>query len=134
MINAPDQWDPALELGNPMIDRQHRSLFGMIADLDAKISKEEFGQAVLDALHAMKAYAATHFADEEKLMAETGWPGLEAHRMMHGEFMRRTSLFSGEQLLDSEWTALDMMRYLLKWLAEHIRVQDRSFFEWKAGK
>lgn len=134
MINAPEQWDPSLELGEALIDQQHRSLFAMIVDLDGKMTREEFGQAVLDALHGMKAYAATHFAEEERLMAEAGWPGLEAHRMMHGEFMRRTSIFSGEQLADSEWTALDMLRYLMRWLIEHIKVQDRGFFEWKSGQ
>lgn len=134
MINAPEAWDPALELGEPVIDEQHRALFGMIVELDERMSQGKFGQGALDALQGMKAYAATHFEDEEALMEASGWPGLAEHRILHGEFMRRTNMFSGEALIDSEWTALDMLRFLLRWLIDHIRVQDKGFFEWKTGK
>jgi len=134
VINAPQDWDPALEVGDQHIDEQHRSLYGMIMELDARMSREEFGQAVLDALHGMKAYASTHFEDEERLMEEASWPGLTEHRKMHGEFMRRTSLFSAEALADSEWTALDMLRFLMRWLIDHIKVQDKTFFEWRKNR
>ena len=131
MINAPQDWDPALEVGDRIIDGQHRSLFGMIMGLDARMTQEEFGLAVLDALQGMRTYAATHFEDEERMMEQAGWPGLPEHRKMHGEFMRRASLFSAETLADSEWTALEMLRFLMRWLIEHIKVQDKGFFEWR---
>jgi len=130
MINAPDRWDPSLEVGNEEIDAQHRALFGMIVELDKRMSRDESGQGVQDALQGMRAYALTHFEMEEELMAGAGWPGLTRHKGMHAEFMLKTVFFTSESLEDSEWTALDMLRFLLKWLVDHIRGQDKSFFEW----
>ncbi|WP_243364368.1 bacteriohemerythrin [Fundidesulfovibrio terrae] len=131
MINAPDGWDPSLDLGVPEIDEQHRALFTMIVELDERITRDEFGQGVLDALQGMVAYAATHFEEEENLMLQAGWPGVDAHRSMHADFMQKTSLFKGEALIDSEWTSLDVLRYLLKWLVKHIKLEDRAFFSWR---
>lgn len=131
MINAPDGWDPSLDLGVPVIDEQHRALFSMIVELDERIARDEFGQGVLDALQGMVAYAATHFEDEENLMLQAGWPGVDVHRSMHADFMQKTSLFKGEALIDSEWTSLDVLRYLLKWLVKHIKLEDRAFFSWR---
>lgn len=130
MINAPSEWDPDLEVGNPLIDDQHRALFDMIVTLDRQMNQEEFGEATLSALQGMKNYAAKHFAYEESLMEKAAWPSLNAHRAMHAEFMHQTGMFGGEALADSEWTSLDMLRFLLKWLVTHIRVEDRIFFDW----
>jgi hemerythrin len=130
MINAPETWDPSLEVGHEDIDAQHRALFGMIVELDERLSNDESGQGVQDALQGMMAYAHTHFEMEEGLMAKAGWPGLTRHKGMHAEFMLKTVFFTSEYPEDSEWTALDMLRFLLTWLVDHIKVQDRSFFEW----
>jgi len=130
MINAPDRWDSSLEVGHEVIDAQHRTLFGMIVELDQRMSRDEAGQGVRDALRGMMAYARTHFEVEEQLMAQAGWPELTRHKGMHAEFMLKTVFFASEPPEDSDWTALDMMRFLLKWLVGHIKVQDKSFFEW----
>ena len=45
-----------------------------------------------------------------------------------------TIVFRGDALRDSEWTSLDVLRFLLNWLVKHIKVQDRGFFEWTKGK
>jgi hemerythrin-like metal-binding protein len=133
MSNAPEGWDDSLTTGNDLIDNQHRSLFEMILKLDRRMVREEFGLGVLDALQGMKAYAASHFEAEEGLMREAGWPGLDAHRSLHAEFMQKAALFGHDALADSEWTALDVLRFLLKWLRAHISVQDKGFFVWKMG-
>ncbi|GFK94558.1 Bacteriohemerythrin [Fundidesulfovibrio magnetotacticus] len=130
MINAPDVWDPTLDVGDPIIDGQHRTLYRMIVDLDKSMSREAFGQAVLDALNGMKAYARTHFQHEEDLMERSAWPGLVAHKALHTSFMQKAAQFGGNALADSEWTSLDMLRYLMDWLVKHIRVHDRAFFTW----
>ena len=134
MINAPQQWDHSLDLGNPLIDEQHQALYEMIVELDERMVRGEFGQGVLDALQGMKAYAAVHFEQEEALMARAGWPQLTRHKALHGQFMQKTSLFSSEALADSEWTSLDVLRFLLDWLVAHIKVQDRSFFDWQRSR
>lgn len=130
MINAPEEWDPSLDLGHPLVDFQHRALFDMIVELDSRMSKGEFGQGVLDALQGMKSYAVAHFDDEENFMRKVGWPQLTHHQGLHAEFLQKTNSFGGEALVDSEWTSLDVLRFLLGWLVRHIKVQDKAFFDW----
>lgn len=134
MINAPDTWDATLEVGDAVIDGQHRNLYRMIVDLDKNMARGDFGQGVLHALGAMKEYARTHFEHEEALMEQAAWPGCAAHKTLHSHFMEKTILFGGDALVDSEWTSLDMLRYLLDWLVRHIRVQDKAFFDWLAKR
>jgi hemerythrin-like metal-binding protein len=126
-------WDPSLEVGEADIDEQHRCLFNMILELDGRMVNQDYGQGLLDALQGMKAYAYTHFGEEEAMMERAGWTGLAEHAAQHAQFMQRTSLFGGEALIDSEWTSLDLLRYLLKWLRKHIMVEDLRFFEWRAS-
>jgi hemerythrin-like metal-binding protein len=134
VINPPEGWDTALDTGNDLIDSQHRALFGMIVELDQRMAREEFGPGVLSALDAMKAYAVSHFEAEENLMRQAQWPDLEEHLSMHAEFMQKTEMFSHDVLMESEWTALDVLRFLLKWLRAHISVQDKGFFAWQQEK
>jgi hemerythrin len=130
MINAPDCWDSSLEVGHEVIDAQHRILFNMIVELDRRMSLGEYDQSLQEALQGMMAYAQTHFEIEEGLMAQAGWPGLNRHKGMHAEFMMKTVFFTNENSGDSEWEALDVLRFLLSWLVEHIKGHDRGFFLW----
>ncbi|WP_243366353.1 bacteriohemerythrin [Fundidesulfovibrio soli] len=134
MIAAIDMTDPALVMGHPSIDEQHRALLGMIEELDERMGRGEFGQGVLDAIQGMLAYAATHFDEEEGLMRESEWPDLSVHRGLHAEFMQKTGGFFEDAASDSEWTSLDVLRFLLHWLLKHIKIEDRRFFDWLAAR
>lgn len=134
MIAAIDMTDPALTMGHATIDEQHRALVGMIAELDERMAHGEFGQGVLDAIQGMMAYAATHFDDEESLMREAEWPNQADHRAMHAEFMQKTGGFFEDAPADSEWTSLDVLRFLLHWLLKHIKIEDRRFFDWLSAR
>ncbi|GFK92936.1 Bacteriohemerythrin [Fundidesulfovibrio magnetotacticus] len=126
--DAPD-WTPGLAMGDPDIDEQHRMLFQMIRELDARMAGGEHRQAVLDALQGMLAYAATHFEDEEVLMEDAGWEGLARHEGLHAEFLWRAGGYESRVREDSATASREVLDYLLRWLVEHIHVEDRSFFQ-----
>lgn len=134
MIAAIDMTDPAMVMGHGSIDEQHRALVVMIEELDGRMGRGEFGQGVLDAIQGMMAYAATHFDEEESLMRAADWPDRSEHRAMHAEFMQKTGGFFEDAHSDSEWTSLDVLRFLLHWLLKHIRIEDRRFFDWLAER
>jgi len=130
VISLTEIWNPGLVLGDPLIDEQHQALVAMIVELDQRMSDSSYSQGAIDAVQGMMAYAATHFEDEEALMAESGWPDLERHRTLHAEFMTRTNDFSKDARVDGEWASLDMLRYLVSWLLTHINEEDREFLTW----
>jgi len=127
-MDTPD-WSAALAMGLPDIDEQHRMLIHMIRELGGQMQAGEHRQGVLDALQGMLAYAATHFEDEEELMEEAGWEGLDRHEGLHAEFLWKAGDFEAQVKNDSAQASREVLQYLLNWLVRHIHVEDRAFFK-----
>jgi hemerythrin-like metal-binding protein len=115
-------------MGHPLIDEQHRMLVHMIGELRARMEAGEHRQGVLDALQGMLAYAATHFEDEEEIMEEADWKGLERHEGLHAEFLWKAGDLEAQVKDDSAKASREALEYLYNWLMEHILVEDRAFF------
>ena len=78
----------------------------------------------------LDGYVREHFADEEKLMAEAAFPGLEGHRRLHAGFVAeleavRAALARPEA--DRAALAERLHLSLRDWLLRHIRVEDRAY-------
>jgi hemerythrin-like metal-binding protein len=122
------EWDPALETGNEMIDDQHRSLFALASALQEAIESETADEeTAADCVWQLTDYVVEHFADEEQLMTEVGYPGIGPHRSLHqhltGETMRITARFmNGEDVAPA-----DLAPFLTRWLTDHIKNTDMSF-------
>lgn len=127
-MNTPD-WSSSLTMGNAEIDEQHRLLIHMIRELGEQMEAGEHRQGVLDALQGMLAYAATHFEDEEELMEEADWDGLDRHEGLHAEFLWKAGDLEVQVKEDVAQASHEVLRYLLRWLVDHIQVEDRKFFE-----
>jgi hemerythrin-like metal-binding protein len=80
-------WDPALALGHPDIDAQHREIFRRFAVLvDAM---DGGAPAEIDVLlDFLGDYAVRHFSAEEKVMAAVRYPGATVHAAAHARFVR----------------------------------------------
>lgn len=68
-----------------------------------------------------------HFADEQEMMAEAGYPALSVHVSLHeqltAETMRITARFMNEEAVVAE----DLAPLVTRWLTEHIAAADRAF-------
>lgn len=119
------EWDPSLETGIPEVDEQHRALFALAEDLHAAIEVHSDPEVVENAVYALSEYVTQHFADEERLMGRTGFPGLEPHQKMHHDLTAETlriatRYFHGEDVLPEE-----LGPFLTSWLKEHIGQEDK---------
>ena len=85
-------------------------------------------------LDYMADYADFHFAAEEKLQDEIGYPGIEEHKKKHEEF-RRTVQELHEMLEEQEGPSDAFVKAVeenvMKWLTFHIQSFDRSVAEYK---
>jgi len=121
-------WTSELETGHGLIDDQHRQLFALANALqDAVESDATDGEAVADCVWALTDYVVEHFADEEELMRDAGYPSLTSHHGMHdyltGEVLRLAARFmSGEDIAPST-----LAPFLAEWLSSHIATSDREF-------
>ena len=124
-------WDRNLETGDGEIDGQHRELFHRIDRLLAasreRRSREEVGQTIT----FLGDYVVQHFAAEERMMAETDYPELDAHRAEHARFVQEFGVLYREFKAEGP-TTLFIIRIgnrVTGWLREHIYRTDRSFVE-----
>lgn len=82
------RWEPSLEIGIADVDEQHRELFRQVNDLLDAMRSRRGAEEVQRLLAFLERYIVEHFAAEERLMREAGYPGLGPHRVEHREFVR----------------------------------------------
>lgn len=128
----PDlEWTEAYETGMPQIDAQHRALVQLVNRISVLSSSAE---ATACALHLFR-YAREHFATEELLMREIGFPGLDAHLREHRELaIVLAEAIDGKLATPGQ---IEMLKaFLGTWLVDHIAGSDmqiRRFMERKPG-
>jgi hemerythrin len=81
------EWDPSLALGHPEIDGQHKEIFRRFAALVRAAEAGEPDEIGVLFDH-LGEYVARHFAAEERVMAETAYPGAAVHAAVHARFAR----------------------------------------------
>jgi hemerythrin len=81
------QWDPALALGHADIDGQHREIFRRLGALCAAMESGKSSE-IGTLFDFLGEYIVQHFAAEERVMAESGYPGANVHRAAHARFVR----------------------------------------------
>ncbi len=123
-------WTPGLAVGVESMDAQHRRLFEQLNQLIAAVRAGRGAAEVGRTMDFLDSYVREHFADEERLLAEAGYPGLEAHHRMHAGFTAELeTVRAGLSADDSDREALAERLHLSMrdWLLRHIRVEDRAY-------
>ena len=121
------RWTKALSVGIADVDAQHKELFRRaraFADGLAGRSRQEVG--IL--LSYLRAYAVTHFDDEEEAMRAAGYPGLKRHKAEHDRFMRDILRMTKDQE-KRRGPGVDpraLARWLEDWLVEHVSSIDKT--------
>lgn len=124
-------------LGHRIVDDQHEGLFHQLRTLltlcyDQGSNLREL--LITDVLKALATYAEIHFATEELMMEEHGYPEEETtlHKNAHRLFTERYG-----RLVDGANSRVDVQslaKYLVGWLEVHISVDDRHLVEFIKAK
>jgi hemerythrin-like metal-binding protein len=128
------EWTSGLLIGVSSIDEQHQELFRRCERLFHSLQQGDRSQ--VEPLFAyLASYAVSHFACEERWMAEAGYPGTAAHRQAHREFADRLHALIREYRLDGATPELaeELHDWLAGWLCSHIGEADRAMGRWLAG-
>ncbi|MEO8596776.1 MAG: bacteriohemerythrin [Candidatus Solibacter sp.] len=120
------QWDAELAIGVPQIDREHRHLIDLAAQMQAAMLKGA-GKALLDELlDRLIAYTREHFLHEEDLMRGAEYPGLPQHVRQH-DFLRTQVREMRMRASNGEVTmTIEVLQFLVEWIRQHIAVSDRK--------
>jgi hemerythrin-like metal-binding protein len=124
------QWDPALATGDLDVDAQHMRLFELVRVMEEQIAEGRGHEAVRESMDQIAAYAHSHFAFEEALMADVDFPGLDAQVAQHRAFTEEIDSLSDQLLAGQSISPRGMLDYLSAWLVQHIAVEDRKIGEY----
>ncbi len=121
------RWTKALSVGIADVDAQHKELFRRaraFADGLTGRSRQEVGQL----LSYLRAYAVTHFDEEEEVMRDAAYPGLKRHKAEHDRFMRDIMKLTREQerRRGAGVAPAALARWLEDWLVEHVSSTDTA--------
>jgi hemerythrin-like metal-binding protein len=130
-------WTPGLSVGVEAMDAQHRQLFDRLNRLVKAVRGGRGADEIGSTMEFLDGWVREHFAAEEKLMADAGYPGLAGHLRLHAIFKAdlatvRVGLSAPDA--DHQELAERLHLSLRDWLLGHIRVEDRAYGEYLAGK
>jgi len=126
------KWDKSLELGYSEIDDQHRSVFEHFEKLSQAARQANVKEILEELSFFLCDFAKDHFAAEEKIMAEYGYPAIELQKHQHAEFTRFATDF--KEKIEREGVtpelAIEATGKLLNWIIQHIRRHDKDLVEY----
>ncbi len=125
----PIGWDPELETGDPLVDRQHRNIHSLFNRLE---SAEDRPEEIMRVLESLLDHVAMHFDTEEDLMRRELYPAklLEEHVRLHRELTgaarQKVLEFRSGQLTHTR----PLVEFLREWIVEHVHQQDRVLIDY----
>ncbi len=122
-------WNESHVLGIDIIDEQHKQLIGHINRLHDALKVGEGKKVTTDVLHGMTEYASLHFKTEEGYMSQCGYAeeDYRGHIAEHDKFREKMSEFKGSFEAGNTAVCLDMMRFFMDWLLNHVQSTDRKY-------
>jgi len=122
-------WKKELEIGNEMIDTQHRMLVLLLKKLDLAITNRMGEKVVMGILLEIKKFTEFHFLSEENLMSELRYPGLADHERIHSELLGQLNVFIAKINRKQE-TPEDILPQIVTWVANHVVSEDLKIAEY----
>lgn len=124
-------FDSRYRVGVEQVDLEHQRLFELASHIYDRLSLD-----VIVPMHEMRSainelieYTASHFANEEMLMENSGYPNLDDHRALHDGLISRIRDFESQAATVEQLTPVDLYEFLCGWLGDHILTSDRVFGE-----
>ena len=115
-------WTPLLAIGVSEIDAQHKALFERAGKFEAAVRAREPYYRLEDLFAYLLDYARVHFAAEEQLMRDMGYPRLAEHVQEHSEFRHRLLSLIPQWESEGDSTAMlaALLGFMEYWLTEHV--------------
>lgn len=124
-------WTDDLETGDASVDEQHKAIFFKAHEIFDMGEDTEI-EDLREIMSFLMSYTNRHFLDEEELMVKSSYPGYEAHKEEHNEFVKKVYkiyLKIEEDKVDEELFN-DLKILTIEWLARHINDEDKKFIDY----
>ena len=128
------KWDKGeYSVGVESIDRQHQRLFELVNALFAGV-KAMNQEVISSVLQELVQYTVNHFAYEERLFKEHGYPNEDAHVEQHRRLVGQVAAFAKEFSNGESMVDFRLLNFLRNWLKGHIQVEDMQYTKFFISK
>jgi len=121
-------WDSSYNVGIDSVDKQHKHLIYLTNSLyNACLDdKAELDTAFKEVMKELVEYVSFHFKDEERIMEEVNYPGLQEHKQIHQQFIKKILAAVDDYQKGKQFVPNSFVRFLRDWLFNHILVNDKE--------
>ncbi len=124
-------WSPAVRIGHPVIDAQHRALFARANAFARAIRRARTGEEARELCAFLRHYIEEHFATEERVMRRARYPLLDGHLRQHARFARDFAILDRELrerlATDRVFLLFRIQLLVMDWLVHHTMKVDKHF-------
>ena len=119
-------WDKSLEVGNQLIDEQHRQLIDALNNFLTAHDEKKSNDELKKSLNFLNDYTIKHFFEEEQLQRKYEYPDYENHKKLHDGLKKVVRDLQVQLLMKGPSESLfnDVKTRVGDWLVAHIKTQD----------
>ena len=123
-------WNHACTVGVQAMDDQHGILMDVINELRLALADGRHRNQVSESLSRLIEFTRMHFWSEERLMEQTGFPGLGEHRAEHERLLRQFHDSAQAARQGEEVRMRPLLCSLRDGYLEHIGGLDQQYGPW----
>jgi len=120
-------WKDEYSVNIKEIDDQHKKLVEMINELHEAMVQKKAKEVLGGVLSKLVSYAATHFANEERLMQGNGYPEFAGHKEKHEKMTAKVIALQKDWQAGKAALGIEVSQFLRDWLDKHILGTDKKY-------
>ncbi|WP_136809107.1 bacteriohemerythrin [Desulfosediminicola flagellatus] len=128
------KWRDSYNTGVEQFDTEHHKIVDLIEVLFLAVRNRNDSE-VEKAINELIGYTEKHFAAEELMMENAGFPELEQHKKEHVRLARQAKDFQEIQHGEMSYAQVrEFYHFLREWLVDHIVGCDKKYGEFMADR
>ena len=112
------------------MDEQHAVLMDTLNEIRLALVRGQGRDQVSEALNRLIEFTRMHFASEEQLLEQHGFPGVAEHRDAHQKLLGQIEETAMRTLHNDEVRTKSMLLFLRDWYMTHMENLDSQYGDW----
>ena len=121
------QWKDSCSVKVSSMDADHKRMFEIVRELYTAMRSGQGTEVAGKVLGRLIDHTASHFAAEETLMEQHGYPLLALHRAEHRAMADRVKAFKHDFDAGSSTMLPQLLGFLDGWLKNHTQTVDQKY-------
>ncbi len=121
------EWDKKYEVGNSRMDEQHKRIFNLINEIYDSFQDGNTKEIISKTMDTLYHYIKEHFKDEEELMKQNDFPGLNDQIEQHNKFTDKVCEYNKSFIEKENIAMVNVFNFLGDWWNGHILDMDNKY-------